>query len=184
MDTIDDVASIAEEEEQFKAANAVAVEAAEKRVAIAEAEKEAAYDNWLAHHGFLDKKEELSEWDVREPEVDSTEPLPLEKLQTMLTEDEEDEEFEDFKDMMDDLFGEDDTESQAMFRTAVAALRTSVPQPTQSVSGVAPPARGDALSAVGNEVDPIPTLQQLKPQYAATSLRHEIVFCCLLPVCG
>jgi hypothetical protein len=147
-----EVPSIEQEEEKFKVANALAVEAAEKRVARANAEKEAAFDHWLARHGFLDTKEELSEWDVREPTLGSNEPLPLEKLQTMLRELEAEADT-DFKDMMDDLFGEDDAVSQGKFRDAVAELRTAMPQPTQSASGIASPAQGDVLSASENHDD-------------------------------
>jgi hypothetical protein len=83
------------------------------------------FGNWLAEHGFADKLDQLSDWDIKEPAPGSPEAPPLEKLQTMLTEEEEDD-GEDLQDMLDDLFGEDDTETQTKFRDAVAALKGDV----------------------------------------------------------
>eukprot|EP01046_Picozoa_sp_COSAG06_P024280 COSAG06_NODE_1972_length_7938_cov_4.377216_1_plen_95_part_00 len=76
---------------------------------------------WLQENGFEEKKDQLDEWDVRESTPGSNEPLPLEKLQAMLTEEECDEDFEDFKDMLEDLFEDDGM--QLKFRAAVEALR-------------------------------------------------------------
>jgi hypothetical protein len=84
-----------------------------------EPEPEAAvsYGDWLARHGFEDKLDELSEWDIKEPAPGSRETPPLEKLETMLAEEEE-----DLQDMLDELF-EGDKEAQTKFRDAVAVLK-------------------------------------------------------------
>jgi serine/threonine protein kinase len=90
-----------------------------------ETEAVVSYGDWLTEHDFADKLDQLGDWDIKEPAPGSPEAPPLEKLQTMLTEEEEDDN-EDLQDMLDDLFGEDDKETQTRFRDAVAALNGDV----------------------------------------------------------
>eukprot|EP01046_Picozoa_sp_COSAG06_P032528 COSAG06_NODE_3258_length_5606_cov_3.545488_2_plen_441_part_00 len=80
------------------------------------------YGDWLTEHDFADKLDQLSDWDIKEPAPGSQEAPPLKKLQTMLTEEEEDDN-EDLQDMLDELFGEDDKETQTKFRDAVQELK-------------------------------------------------------------
>eukprot|EP01046_Picozoa_sp_COSAG06_P008490 COSAG06_NODE_430_length_15870_cov_101.914971_4_plen_725_part_00 len=118
------------EEEQFKAENTRLTAEREAKATAAEAAKANAYSTWLTEHGFEHKKDTLEEWDVREPAAGSVEPLPLEKLQHMLAEEEDDEDYEDFQEMLEDVFGEDEEEAEekrTKFRQAVAALRFARP---------------------------------------------------------
>ena len=144
-----DVSVLAKEEEQFKAENALQTAEREAKAAAAEAAKADAYSNWLAEHGFEQQRDELFEYDIREPKPGSNEALPLEKLQEMLAEEEDDADSEDFKDMLEDLFGEDDKEAQTKFRQAVAALRTSIPQRPKTVSGQQVPSEATVAEMAG-----------------------------------